>query len=89
MHGLLPELNLRLELQHTEAIKRAVEANLGIGCLSAITLQEAFARGTLVELRAPQRDWARQFYFILHKQKYRSAGIKSWLALCREFQPEA
>tara|TARA_R110002167_G_scaffold202384_3_gene406097 strand:+ start:91 stop:981 length:891 start_codon:yes stop_codon:yes gene_type:complete len=88
MHGLLPELNLRLELQHTEAIKRAVEANLGVGCLSAITLQEAFARGTLVELRAPARDWARKFYFILHKQKYRSAGIKSWLALCRICQPK-
>lgn len=86
MHGLLPELDLRLELQHTEAIKRAVEANLGIGCLSAIALQEAFARGSLIELKAPQRDWSRQFYFILHKQKYLSAGIRSWLALCRDYQ---
>ncbi|MGJ8688924.1 MAG: LysR substrate-binding domain-containing protein [Gammaproteobacteria bacterium] len=83
MHGLLPELQLRLELQHTEAIKRAVEANLGIGCLSALTLQEAFARGSLIELRSPDRDWSRKFYFILHKQKYRSAGIQSWLSLCR------
>ncbi len=84
MHGLLPQLQLRLELQHTEAIKRAVEANLGIGCLSALTLQEAFARGSLVELRAPSRDWTRNFYFILHKQKYRSAGIQSWLSLCQQ-----
>lgn len=86
MHGLLPHLQLRLELQHTEAIKRAVEANLGIGCLSAITLQDAFARGSLVELRAPQRHWERQFYFILHKQKYRSAGIQIWLELCRAYE---
>lgn len=85
MHGLLPRLQLRLELQHTEAIKRAVEANLGIGCLSAITLQEAFARGSLVELKAPQRDWHRQFYFILHRQKYRSAGIQSWLKACQDY----
>ena len=77
------ELDLRLELQHTEAIKRAVEANLGIGCLSAIALREAIARGSLVALSAPQRDWSRRFYFILHKQKYRSAGVQSWLALCR------
>ena len=36
MHGLLPELNITLELQHTEAIKRAVEAGLGIGCLLSL-----------------------------------------------------
>ena len=84
MHCLLPGLDLRLELQHTEAIKRAVEANLGIGCLSAIALKDAIARGSLVVLSAPQRDWSRRFYFILHRQKYRSAGVQSWLALCRE-----
>lgn len=84
MHGLLPDLDLRLELQHTEAIKTAVEANLGIGCLSAITVREAFTWGTLIKLQAPQRDWTRKFYFILHKQKYHSVGIQSWLALCKD-----
>lgn len=84
MYGLMPGLNVRLELQHTEAIKRAVEAGLGIGCLSRITLQEAFRRGSLLPLYAPQRDWMRRFYFILHKQKYRTAGIRNWLALCQE-----
>lgn len=86
MRGILPELRLRLELQHTEAIKRAVEAGLGIGCLSRITLEDAFRRGSLVPLRAPHRTWHRKFYFILHRQKYRSAGVKSWLELCmRDF----
>ncbi len=82
MHGLVPALNLRLELQHTEAIKRAVEAGLGVGCLSLITLQDAFKRGTLVPLQAKHRDWQRKFYFILHKHKYRSTGVQSWLDLC-------
>ncbi|MDX5299737.1 MAG: LysR family transcriptional regulator [Gammaproteobacteria bacterium] len=84
MHGLLADLHLRLELQHTEAIKRAVEADLGIGCLSRLTLTEAFRRGSLVPLPVPHRDLHRHFYFILHKEKYRSAGIQRWLALCRE-----
>lgn len=82
MHGLLPDLNLQLELQHTEAIKRAVEAELGVGCLSNIALKDAFQRGSLVPLPAPQRDWHRQFYIILHRQKYRSAGVEQWLSLC-------
>ena len=84
MHGLLPQLNVNLELQHTEAIKRAVEANLGIGCLSEITLADAFERGSLVALATPQRDFSRQLYFILHKQKFRSAGIDLWIQHCHE-----
>lgn len=83
MYGLLPELNILLELQHTEAIKRAVEAGLGIGCLSRVALVDAFQRGTLVPLPIPHRDFHRRFYFVLHRQKYRSAGIERWLELCR------
>ncbi|MBN7769487.1 LysR family transcriptional regulator [Marinobacter daepoensis] len=87
MHGLLPDLNILLELEHTEAIKRAVEANLGIGCLSKVVLADAFKRGSLVPLNVPDaRKFDRHFYFILHKQKYRSAGIARWMSLCQELQ---
>jgi len=85
MQGLLPDLQVLLELEHTEAIKRAVEADLGIGCLSEVALADAFRRGSLVPLKVPaHRTFDRQFYFILHKQKYRSAGIDRWIALCQE-----
>lgn len=84
MHGLLPQLKRLPELQHTEAIKRAVQAGLGIGCLSRVTLEDAFNRGSLVPLAVPHRDFRRKFYFILHKQKHRSLGVAEWMALCRE-----
>jgi len=83
MTGILSNLKLRLELQHTEGIKRAVEAGLGIGCLSKITLEEAFKRGSLVPLTCPHRDWTRKFYFILHRQKFLSFGVRSWMEHCR------
>lgn len=83
MTGILSNLNLRLELQHTEGIKRAVEAGLGIGCLSKITLEEAFKRGTLVPLACPHRNLTRKFYFILHKQKFLSPGVRSWMEHCK------
>lgn len=83
MHGLLPQLNILLELQHTEAIKRAVEAGLGIGCLSRVTLLEAFRRGSLVPLATPGRNFSRRFYALMHKQKFRSRGIERWLELCQ------
>ena len=82
MRGLLPDLRIALTLQHTEAIKGAVEAGLGIGCVSRIALKDAFKHGTLKACRVPHRDFRRQFYFLLHKQKVRSAGIDRWLKLC-------
>lgn len=87
MHGLLPDLDILLELEHTEAIKRAVEANLGIGCLSRVCLADAFRRGSLVPLEVPEaRQFDRTFYFILHKQKYRSAGLDRWMDLCKQLR---
>lgn len=83
MTGILSKLKLRLELQHTEGIKRAVEAGLGIGCLSKIALSAAFKRGSLIPLSTPQRNLAREFYFILHRQKFISRGIKSWIDHCK------
>ena len=84
MHGLLPNINVLMELQHSEAIKRTVEAGLGIGCLSEIILSDDFQRGSLVPLKTPARNFHRYFYIIVHRQKYRSAGLKRWLEICRE-----
>lgn len=77
------ELNIRLELEHTEAIKRAVESGLGISCISRLALKDAFRRGSLVPLDTPNIRLNRYFYFLWHKQKYQTAGIKSFLKLCR------
>ena len=85
MHNLLSDLNILLELEHTEAIKRAVESGMGIGCLSRITLKDAFDRGSLVELTVADRDFRRKFYMVYHKQKYLTPAIENWLALCRKF----
>jgi len=84
MHGLLPSLTVAHELQHTEAIKRAVEANLGIGCLSKVTLEDAFKRGSLIPLPVKGRDFSRKFYFVLHKKKYRGTSIWQWMRLCQK-----
>lgn len=84
MRGILADLNIALELQHTEAIKRAVEAGMGVGCLSRISLVEAFARGSLVPLAVPGRDFRRQLNLILHRDKFHSAALVEWLRLCQQ-----
>lgn len=83
----LRELKLRLELEHTEAIKRAVESGLGISCLSRVALNEAFRRGTLVEIRTPQFDLRRRFNFARHRQRHLNAAMRSFLDLCLETAP--
>ncbi|WP_428033238.1 LysR family transcriptional regulator [Amphritea sp.] len=84
LHGLLPNLNVLLELEHAEGIKQAVAQGLGIGCLSRIALQESFDLETLVPLRVAGRDFSRQLYLVINKHKYRSAGIERWIELCHQ-----
>lgn len=78
------ELKVRLELEHTEAIKRAVESGVGIGCISRLALREAFRRGSLVSVETPELDLRRQFQFVTHKRKYVTAGMREFIALCRQ-----
>lgn len=84
MHGLLPELRIALELQHTEAIKSAVEAGLGFGCLSRIAVADAVERGLLASCRVPQRDLRRQLFFVLHREKYQGSMLARFLEVCEQ-----
>jgi DNA-binding transcriptional LysR family regulator len=82
--GLLPDINIYLELKHNEAIKNAVESGLGIGCLSRIVLQKNFANGDLVPLTLPRRNMRRTFYFCLPRKRFRLESVDSWMRTCRE-----
>ncbi|MEO0413381.1 MAG: LysR family transcriptional regulator [Verrucomicrobiota bacterium] len=82
MHGLLPKMKIMLELRGTEAIRQAVKQNIGIGCLSRLSLEEEFSRGDLVKLDIPGRDLTRKLYLIVHHRKHISDSLKNWLDLC-------
>ena len=84
--GLLPEMNIHLEFKHNEAIKNAVEAGLGIGCLSEIVLRKNFANGDLVPLRLPRRDMRRTFYFALPRERFPKEAVESWMRVCRAME---
>ena len=76
-------LKIRLELEHTEAIKRAVEFGLGIGCISRLALREAFRRGSLVPILTPELDLRRHFHFVWHQRKFQTAGMREFIGLCK------
>lgn len=83
VHRLGLEPHVRLELEHTEAIKRAVESGLGLGCISRLALREAIRRGSLVALRTPEFELRRRFQFVRHKDKYATSVLREFLAACR------
>lgn len=88
MHDLLPDLQIALELQHTEAIRRAVEAGLGVACVSCLAVEDDLRSGRLVSCPVPHRDLRRQFHFVLHRDKFRAAVMQHWLDLCQRMGPE-
>ncbi len=81
-HGL--HMKPLLELEHTEAIKRAVESGLGIGCISRLALRDAFRRGSLVALETPELELGRPFSFIWHQQKFQTRAMQEFLQLCTQ-----
>lgn len=82
--GILPDINIFLELKHNEAIKNAVESGLGIGCLSQIVLHKNFTNGDLVPLKLPRRDMRRRFYFALPRKRFELESVTSWMKTCRK-----
>ena len=71
-----------MELGHTEAIKKAVEAGAGIGCLSSLTVCRAINRGWLQEIPLEGVDMQRQLYVIQHKNKAKTRLMNEFLDFC-------
>lgn len=76
-------LNHALELGHSEAIRRAVEAGAGIGCLSRRVVRDGLDNGALVEL-APPTGWelARTFWLVTRPSAYASRLQTAFLEVC-------
>lgn len=82
--GKLPTLKVRLELSHTEAIRRAVEAGIGLGCASRLTLQESLDQGRVKVLATPFLNLRRSLFILHHRSKYQTRGMQQFLATCRQ-----
>lgn len=73
-----------LELGHTEAIKKAVEAGLGVGCLSRLAVQREIDHGWLVELESPL-ELCRPLTILLPGNSYRGQLSQAWLDLLGKY----
>lgn len=85
MQGLHNDVAIFMELEHTEAIKCAVDTGEVLGCVSRIALDDDFRRGRYVELKVPHRDMRRKFYIVTHKKKFVTQSLERWISHCRSF----
>ncbi|WP_448096685.1 LysR family transcriptional regulator [Luteibacter yeojuensis] len=76
----LPEGNIVLELDQSEAIKQAVIAGLGIACLPDVAVGDAVRAGRIAVLPTPFLDLRRTLSVLLHRQRYRGAVLEAFLA---------
>ncbi len=76
------ELNVIMELGRTEAIKKAVEAGIGLGCLSNLAVRAEIERGELKELHMEGVDMKRQLYIIKQKNKVNTHLMDKFLDFC-------
>ncbi|GGP54199.1 LysR substrate-binding domain-containing protein [Shewanella saliphila] len=77
------------ELNTTEALINSVAAGLGLGCLSTLAAQYAINDGRVTQLQLPHNNntlnWQRPFWLVVHKDKYHSPLLKSFIAFCHQW----
>jgi len=76
------ELNVVIELGHTEAIKRAVDAGIGLACVSNLAVSGEIERGELKELKLEGIDMKRKLHIIQHKNKTNTRLMDEFLGFC-------
>lgn len=74
-----------LELGHTEAIKKAVEAGLGVSCLSRLAVQREIDNKWLIEIKTPL-NLKRNFILLTNKNKYHTRLFNTFINLLKTDQ---
>ena len=67
---------------NSEAIKKAVMANLGVSVLSRRLVQNEIETGRLVELPLPGLEFKRHFRLVHHKNKYLIQPMQDLISIC-------
>jgi len=74
-------LNIRISLPSLDAIKRAVEAGLGVALLPRRCAQEEIARGQLAEVRVPELSSRRDLHLVFRREGKKTHAAAAFLAL--------
>ena len=68
----LPDADVIMAIQQSEAIKNMVSADIGLGCLSQHVIETELATGTLVQVTVAGIDLSRTWWLVWHKARHQS-----------------
>ena len=80
----LPEMQVELELSTNEAVKRAVAAGIGLGCLSELAVQDAIKQGWLAQLQTTFATVDRTLSIVRHRSKKLGTAAEGFIKYCFE-----
>lgn len=83
IHPHVERIRVRMELDQHEAIKQAVRAGFGLGCLSRLSVADELERGELIVLESPLK-LTRSFSLVWHPERYRSPLWQAFKVFLRE-----
>jgi DNA-binding transcriptional LysR family regulator len=83
--GVEERVRVTMELDNVEAIKKMIEAGLGISLLPLISVQSEVASGSLVALQLADVPNAQRRISAIHRRdKYLTVAVKAFLVLMRD-----
>jgi len=82
------ELNIFLELGHTESIKTILMNRECLTCISKISVQSELEEGKLFQVPVKDFECKRDFLMIHHKDKYKSALFEKFVFFSRKLMTQ-
>ena len=80
----LPNAEIIMAIQQSEAIKRMVSADIGLGCLSQHVIEAELASGKLVQVKVAGIDLSRTWWLVWHKARHQSPIWQTFIDIITE-----
>ncbi len=80
----LPNAEVIMAIQQSEAIKHMVSADIGLGCLSQHVIEAELATGKLVQVQVAGIDLSRTWWLVWHKARHQSPIWQSFVDIIQE-----
>ena len=80
----LPDAEIVMAIQQSEAIKHMVSADIGLGCLSQHVIQAELTAGALVQVKVAGIDLSRTWWLAWHKARHQSPIWQSFIDILTE-----
>lgn len=80
----LPDSEVIMAIQQSEAIKHMVSADIGLGCLSQHVIENELATGKLVQVKVLGIDLSRTWWLVWHKARHQSPIWQTFIDIIKQ-----